>query len=237
MLKEVTKLFSYVEKSDATRSEYRYAIYDENCLQKRSGKTRLLTFSHLVSLYTLDPKYVLFRALRYFWERDPASRPLLALLTSYARDGILRSTAPFFVKIPKSSRILKVTLEEYINEQNPDRFNQITLQATVRNILSSWSQSGHVTGHIEKYRAQASPSSGAVSLALLLGYLTGARGENLFHSEFTNLLDCPFDVAVDLATDASRRGWIVMNRVGTIIEVLFPNLLTSQDMELLYEQD
>jgi hypothetical protein len=237
MLSELTTLLSYVEEVDAPLSEYKNAIYDDNCLQKRSGKTRLLTYQHLVSLYALDPKYVVFRALRYFWERDPAGYPLLAFLTAYARDSILSSTAPFFLKIPQSTLIPKVTLEEYIDKQSPGRFNQTTLQSTTRNIFSSWSQSGHVTGHVEKYRAQAIPSPGSVSLALLFGYLSGARGENLFHSEFANLLDCSFEVAVDLATDASKRGWIVMKRVGTIIEVLFPNLLTSKDMELLHEQD
>jgi hypothetical protein len=70
-----------------------------------------------------------------------------------------------------------------------------------------------------------------VSYALFLGYLNGVRGEALFHTEYAKLLDCSMERAIELAEDASRQGWIVFKRVGTVIEVLFPNLLTEEEME------
>ena len=50
------------------------------------------------------------------------------------------------------------------------------------------------------------------------------------------MLDCSFDKAIELAEEASRKGWIVFKRVGDVIEVLFPNLINEQEMEWLREQ-
>jgi hypothetical protein len=36
---------------------------------------------------------------------------------------------------------------------------------------------------------------------------------------------------MELAEQASRRGWIVCNRIGTVVEVRFPQLLTPQQQE------
>ena len=52
MLEELTALLTYVERSDADKRDYLRAIGDENCLGKRSGKTRILTYRHLVDLYS-----------------------------------------------------------------------------------------------------------------------------------------------------------------------------------------
>jgi hypothetical protein len=81
----------------------------------------------------------------------------------------------------------------------------------------------------------ATPST--VSLALLLGYVTGLRGESLLKSDYTRILDCSFERTVELAEDASRRGWISFKRVGQVVEVLFPNLITATEMEWLREQN
>lgn len=237
MLEELEALLSYVDRPDASLADYRQAICKDNCLRKRSGKTRILTYRHLVDLYALDPNYALFRALLYFWSRDPDGRPLLAFLAAYSRDSILRLTAPFFLKISQGVPMSREALEEFIDAQAPGRFSQATLKSTIRNISSTWTKSGHLSGRSQKVRSQATPTPGAVSFALFLGYLTGARGEALFHTDYAKLLDCSFEVAVELASSASQRGWIVQKRVGKVIEVLFPNLLTQEEVELTREQN
>jgi hypothetical protein len=78
---------------------------------------------------------------------------------------------------------------------------------------------------------------GTVSFALLLGYVRGLRGESLLKSDYTRMLDCSFDRTIELAEDASRRGWISLKRVGQVVEVLFPNLISAQEMEWLREQN
>ena len=41
---------------------------------------------------------------------------------------------------------------------------------------------------------------------------------------------------MELAEEASRRGWIVVKRLGDVVEVLFPNLLRAEDLECVREQ-
>ena len=236
MLEELGTLLTYVDQPEADKSEYLQAIDDENCLGKRSVKTRTLTYRHLVDLYALDRGSVLFRALLYFWNRDIDGQPLLALLCTYARDAIFRSTAPFILKAPVGETITRESLEESIDAQEPGRFSKATLKSTAQNINSTWTKSGHLNGRARKTRSSANPTAGSVSYALLLGYLTGVRGHSLFHTEYTKLLDCTFDKAIELAEEASRKGWIVFKRVGDVIEVLFPNLINREEMEWLREQ-
>lgn len=235
MLEELGMLLAYIGDANADKAAYFSAIEEANCLGKRSGKTRNLTYRHLVDLYALDPSFLLFRALVYFWQRDPGGQPLLALLCAYTRDAILRSTAPFLLAFPEGTSVTREEVEAFIENQYPDRFSKATLKSTAQNIRSTLTQSGHFVGHIHKVRAQATPTAGNVAYALLLGYLTGVRGENLLRTAYIQLLDCSFERAIELAEVASRRGWLVFKRVGAVIEVLFPNLVNAQEMEWLRE--
>ena len=237
MIAELGALLRHVDWPEAAKSDYLRAIDDENCLGKRSGKTRILTFRHLADLYSLNHTNVLFRALVYIWNRDPDGRPLLALLCTNSRDSIFRSTAPFILPRPDGATISRESLEEFIDNQEPGRFSKATLRSTAQNINSTWTKSGHLCGRVRKVRTRVNPTAGSVSYALLLGYLTGARGQTLFQTEYAKLLDCSFDEAIELAENASRKGWIVFKRVGDVIEVLFPNLINQEEMEWLREQN
>ena len=236
MLEELRTLLTYIDNPEADKSEYLKAINDENCLGKRSGKTRILSYQHLVDLYSLDRSNVLFRSLLYFWNRDTMGQPLLALLCTYARDSIFRFTAPFILTFQEGAMISRVSLEKFIESQEPCRFSKATLKSTAQNINATWTKSGHLYGRTRKVRSHANPTAGSVSYALFLGYLAGMRGQALFQTEFTKLLDCTLDRAIELAEEASRKGWIVFKRVGNVIEVLFPNLIDQEQMEKLREQ-
>jgi len=237
MLAELRALLSYVDTANAAKADYLEAIRTANCLGKRSGKTQALTFWHLADLYALDPSLLVFRALRFFWQRDGDGQPLLAALCAYSRDPILRATAPFVLGFQEGATVTREVMEEFIDGQEPGRFSKATLKSTAQNINSSWTQSGHLAGRVRKVRARAVAMPGPVSLALLLGYVSGLRGESLFKSDFTRMLDCSFEKMIELAEDASRRGWISLKRVGQVVEVLFPNLITAREMEWLREQN
>lgn len=237
MLVELRTLLSYFEHIDTPKVEYQNAIQIANCLGKRSGKTRTLTFRHLVDLYALDPSLLVFRALRFFWQRDVDGQPLLAALCAYSRDPILRATTPFVLGFQEGATVTREAMEEFIDAQEPGRFSKATLKSTAQNINSSWAQAGHLAGRVRKVRARAVATPSTVSLALLLGYVSGLRGESLLKSDFTRMLDCSFEKTIDLAENASRRGWISLKRVGQVVEVLFPNLITAQEMEWLREQN
>ena len=144
MLKELKSLFSCVTDPDASVDDYRSAIIVENCLGKRSEENRKISFSKLGYLYGLDPSFAVFRALRFFWERDKKGRPLLALLCAYARDNLLRLSAPVIFSIEEGQFLHKEVLEEHIFKEDPRRFSEATLKSTVRNLRASWTNSGHL---------------------------------------------------------------------------------------------
>ena len=237
MLEELKLLFSFVDDPDAGKSDYLRSIVEDNCLGKRSDRTRKLTARHLADLYVLDPDITLFRSLRYFWERDTEGQPLLAMICAIARDSILRSSVPFIHSFTKGQRVTREALEEFIDNRETGRFSPATLKSTAQNINSSWTQSGHLQGRVKKTRSQPKATPGTISYALLLGYLLGVRGESLFKTEYARLLDCSVEKLFELSAEASGKGWIVLKRLGSVIEVLFPNLLSQQEMEWVCEQN
>ena len=236
MLEELRLLFSFVDDPDAGKSDYLKSIIEDNCLGKRSDRTRRLTARHLIDLYGLNPDITLFRSLRYFWKRDTEGQPLLAMICAIARDSVLRSSIPFIHKFTVGQRVTREALEEFIDNLETDRFSPATLKSTAQNINSSWTQSGHLQGRVKKVRSQPKATPGAVSYALLLGYLLGVRGESLYKTEYVKLLDCSVEQSIELSAEASRKGWIVLKRLGSVIEVLFPNLLSDKEMEWVREQ-
>lgn len=196
----------------------------------------MLTAKHLVTLYSLDPSVTLFRALLYFWRRDTEGQPLLAFLCAYARDPLLRMSAPFIFQFVEGEAATREAMEEYIEGAFPGRFSKATLKSTAQNLNGTWTSSGHLSGKARKVRARATATAGSVAYAIFLGYLTGGRGEALFESEYARLLDCPKERAIELAEEASRHGWIVFKRVGNVMEVLFPNNITEQEGEWIRDQ-
>jgi hypothetical protein len=133
--------------------------------------------------------------------------------------------------------ITREKLEKYIEEKQPGRFSKATLKSTAININSTWTQSGHLEGKLKKYRSKAKASPGAVAYALLLAYFNGLRGILLFENDYAKILDCSKEHAIELAEHASRKGWMVFNRIGDVIEVGFPKLVNQIEMERTIEQD
>lgn len=236
MLGDLEHLLNYISDPDATKRIFIQAIETDNCLRKRSIRTRKLTARHLAALYSLVPQTTIFRTFLFFWRRDREGQPLLALLCAFARDTLLRMSAPCVLSIGEGDIMRREALEEYIDAMEPGRFSKATLKSTAQNINSTWTQSGHLKGKVKKVRSRAKATPGSTAYALFLGYLQGIRGEALFSSEYAKLLDCSVDRAIELAEEASRRGWIVFKRVGRVIEVLFPHLITEQEMEWIREQ-
>lgn len=237
MLKELTTLLETVSDPKASFDDYKKAIVEENCLGKPSMATRRYTADYLKALYALDPDVILFRVLRYFWDRDLSARPLIAFLCAYTRDPLLSGLTYFVLDLPEGKTPLKQNLEELIENKYPGRFSPAMKSSLGWNLLSSWTQVGFLRGRNPKIRSQALPTAGSTSYALLLGYLRGTRGPLLFETDYSRLLDCSSYRAIELAEEAARRGWIVFSRVGDVMEVSFPNFLNSQEMEWIREQN
>jgi hypothetical protein len=74
---------------------------------------------------------LVFRTLRFFWQRDVDAQPLLAALRAYSRDPILRATAPFVLDFQEGATVTREGMEEFIDAQEPGRFSKATLKSTV----------------------------------------------------------------------------------------------------------
>ena len=226
MLVELRALLAACSPCSAL-ADYRAAVVDENVLLKRTSTTRDATFYWLRTLYGLDPGVLLFRALRDLWDADAAAQPLLALLAAAAREPLLRATAPAVLDAPAESVVTPGMLAEAVSDTFPGRYNPRTLANIGGNAASSWTQSGHLRGRSPKRRARADSRPAAVAYALLLGYLTGARGEALFGTFWARLLDAPTYALHEQAVAAARDGWIEYRRAGDVTDVEPRHLLRN----------
>ena len=236
MFKELDLLFEDQEQG-APREAYVSAIIDQNCLGKQTVSTRKLTCQRLSELYGLDPSIPLFRILRYLWQVDETGRPLLALLTALARDPLLRITSPPILQMNTGEELMRQKLTDALRQSVRNRLNNGTLDTVVRNTSSSWTQSGHLTGRVRKYRQKVNPTPIVTAYALVLGYILGARGNGLFNTLWAEVLDTSHEELVSLATDAKRLGFLDLSQAGGVVEVSFTRLFTEDERHLIHGTD
>ena len=236
MFKELDLLFGDQEQG-ASREAYVSAIIDQNCLGKQTVSTRKLTCQRLSELYGLDPSILLFRVFRSLWQVNENGRPLLALLTALARDPLLRITSTPILQMKPGEELLRQKMKEALSKSVENRFNESTLDKVVRNTSSSWTQSGHLTGRVRKYRQKAKPTPIVTAYALVLGYVLGARGNGLFNTLWAKVLDTPQEELISLATDAKRLGFLDLSQAGGVVEVSFTRLFTEAERHLIHGTD
>ena len=233
MFKELALLLED-QDSNAPHEAYVSAIIDQNCLGKRTVSTRKLTCQRLSELYGLDPSIPIFRILRHLWQIDENGRPLLAFLTALARDPLLRVTSATILQIQSGEELMRQKLTDALRQSVDNRLNDGTLNTTVRNISSSWTQSGHLKGRVRKIRQRVSPTPIVTTYALLLGYILGARGNGLFSTFWAKVLDTSTEELISLGTDAKRLGFLDLSQAGGVVEVSFSRLLTENERQLIH---
>lgn len=230
MLGELTALFASTPK-DAPRAQYAHAVIEDNVLGKKTLSTRKLAFQRLSELYSFKASDPVFRSLRYLWFCDPREGPLLAILCSLTRDPLLRVSLEPVLATSPGHELSRQAVTDAIRLEAGHRLNSSTLDKVVRNTSSSWSQSGHLSGRVRKFRQTIQPGAVAVTYAVLLGYLQGHRGQSLFNTMWTRVLDAPLAEMRRLAADAKRLGYLDLKIAGEIIEISFPSLLTNQEIQ------
>lgn len=234
MLADLAQLLAATPAS-ATREDYRGAILDENVLGKATASTRFWSWKKLRELYGLDPRLAVFRCFRQLWDIDSAGRSLLALLCACARDPLLRTSAGVILQTRLGAVVSSGDFAQAMAKAAPDRFSPKTLEAMGIRLAASWTQSGHLAGGKIRQRAHPVLSPEAAVYALVLGRLAGARGQLLFSTLWTALLDATTEAVYDLAAVASQRGRIDLRRVGSVVDVGFPRLLTPEEEVALRE--
>lgn len=220
LLRELSELLKALP-SDASRSDYRAAIVDENILAKPTLSTRMTTGQCLTQLYGLDLKVPLFRVMRRLWALDrsnPGGRPILALLTALARDPLLRLTAGPVLSLRVGEKLARTELAALIRQQTLPRFNDAVLNKIATNAATSWTHSGHLEGRIGKARRLVSPTPATVALAIWLGESEGLAGLSLIDSRWAAVLDVPGGAMLEYAAHASRLGLIRLRAAGNVVE-------------------
>ncbi len=200
------------------RAAYAAAIIEDNCLEKPTASTRRISNQRLAELYALDPFVVIFRVLRKLWDVDAQARPLLATLVALARDPLFMASAIPVLSQPAGVQIQRSPIRDALHKLAGARMNEATLDKVVRNVSSSWTQSGHLQGRTFKFRQRVQAPPTAVAFALWLGNAAGFRGEELLTSGWITALDCTASSARGLALKAKRVGLIDLRISGDVIE-------------------
>jgi len=223
MLTELSAAFAAVPEG-ATREDFAKAIIDGNCLGKATTATRRLTNQRLSELYALDPEVPIFRVLRRLWAADDAGRPLLALQCAIARDPLLAATVEPILSLRPGNDLQRDAIGAALREVVGDRLSDATIDKVIRNVSSSWAQSGHLVGRTFKKRAQVRPTPGTVAFGLYLGHAAGFRGMQLFSTAWLSVLDCIPASARDMAVEAKRAGLIDLRISGEVIDLVLDRL-------------
>jgi hypothetical protein len=157
--------------------------------------------------------------LRRLWAVDHQGGPLLALLAAIARDPLLAASVPAIVELQPGTSLNRDRLTEALRSVTGDRLNDATLDKVVRNVASTWQQSGHLEGRTFKKRRLVEPTAAAFTFALFLAYAAGFRGADLLTSPWVNLLDISPSKAHALAQEAKRIGLIDFRMAGDVVAV------------------
>ena len=234
MLADLRVLFSHVPAS-ALRSDYAQAIFTDNVLAKPTKKARELALRHLTTLYGLDARLPLFRALRRLWPVDEAAQPVLALTAALARDPLLRGTQAFILSQQPGAQVFREDLERRLAGDHQDRFSPASLKSFAQNVNGSWTAAGFLSGRIRKTRSIPVVTPANVAFSLFLGHLEGLSGQRLFMSPWMRLLPGSPDALEALANSAFHRGLLVFLNAGGVKEVRFPDYLTPEEEQMCQE--
>ncbi len=211
----------------APAEAYRSAVLEDNALGKKTAGGREWAFRQLRRFYALNPQVLLFRALRDLWDDESAGQPLLALLCAMARDSVLRASSTVIVNAQIGAVIGPRDFEEAIEATFTGAYGDNTRRTTAQKLASSWAQAGHL--HAEavtrKVRRRVACTPAALAYALMLGHLQGARGQAVFDTLWTAVLDQSEAHLMELAFSASQRRFMEFRSAGGVVDVSFNELL------------
>jgi len=230
MLKELEELLDNSQLG-TTRDDYLKLIIESNILAKPTISSRNKTAKYITGLYSLSTNVLIFKILGYLWQSEKDGHALLAFLCAYARDSLLRDVAESILSISAGFELSLDLIKDELENKHPGRFSPGTLHSTAQNIASSFQQSGHLSGRRIKIRTNPSVTPANVAYALLLGYLSGVRGQRLFKTEWAKLLDISEGRISSFAGQAHRLGWMEFRNIGNVVDISFNNLLTKEEKE------
>ena len=106
-----------------------------------------------------------------------------------------------------------------IATEYPDRYSPKMMKSLAQNCVSSWTQSGHLRGRVNKRRCVAEPSAETAAFAALLGTLAGFGGPALLRSPWMRLLDRPEADILSLLRRAESAGLTRIRAGGGVVQI------------------
>ena len=208
-----------VLRSGAVGEEVDRLVLEENLLEKATTSGRSLTLQRLRELYAFDEALPLYRVLRELWRLDSKSLPLLALLAALARDPLLRATAPTILELSAGSEVNRTAVKAALATAVGSRMSEATLDKVVRNALSSWAQSGHLSGRTFKVRTKVFASPSAMAFAIWLAQAAGWKGQEILESGWVKVLDCDSVERSALLERTRAAGLVQVRQLGATLEI------------------
>jgi hypothetical protein len=227
MLAELAAVLAAVPVGSGA-ADYREAILQRNVLGKDTDSTRQKSLRHLRELYALNEATPIFGLLRKLHTLDASSLPLLAVQVAWARDPLFRATTPPVMDASEGERVETASLAQAFEAAFPSQYSQVSRNTAARNAASSWTQSGHLTGHARKTRQRIKPTAVAVTMAFFLGNIAGYHGAAVFSNPWCALLDLNAVRARAMGQEAHRAGLLNLRAVGEVVELSFPLLAEFQ---------
>jgi hypothetical protein len=227
MLAELAAVLAAVPVGSGA-ADYREAILQRNVLGKDTDSTRQKSLRHLRELYALNEATPIFGLLRKLHTLDASSLPLLAVQVAWARDPLFRATTPPVMDASEGERVETASLAQAFESAFPNHYSEVSRNTASRHAASSWTQSGHLTGHSNKTRQHIKPTAAAVTMAFFLGNIAGYHGAAVFSNPWCALLDLNADRARAMGLEAHRAGLLNLRAVGEVVELGFPLLAEFQ---------
>lgn len=195
------------------------AILRENLLGKSSIRARKAALYRLRQLYGIGGARPICIVLRRLWERDPAGRPMLALLCALARDPTLRAGAAAVLDAALGEPVRWPAVAAAFETVHPGRLGEKMAKSLAQHAASTWTQAGFLKGAVRKERIRAYPTPATAAYAALIAGFCGFAGMRLVECRWLDVLDHPVEDRVALLRRAEGLGLARVRHIGDVLEI------------------
>lgn len=223
MFAELARVMDHAAQDDSYMESLK-----ENITNKSTKSNQEKTLRYLTQLYGFDYTEPAFKCFKYFWQQaDEKNKPLITLLFALGRDYLLSESIPVVLSVLSGRQVSTIFFKQNLVAHHPGRFSESSQEAIAQRLASSWKQAGYITGKVKNIRTQTHPGYLVVSLALLLSYLNGDRGDFILKSKWVKALGIGEDQVRELAFEAAKRDLLQYQFAGAITTISFTNLFNK----------
>lgn len=222
-----SRTIMYKELSDliAQRLFFDNQILESNPIYKATRSNLQKTIRHLSKLYSFDSDDELWQIFVYLFKKaNDSEKRLLTIIYALFNDELLSASIPLILETKLGTRIPTHSIQKILQGIYPDKYTQITLSSSARNIASSWKQAGFIQGKVKNIRVHVHPGYLSVLFAMYLGYQTGLRDKELFTSKWGKLLEMPESKIRESLSIAALNEFIDYRYAGGVTVLNFDKL-------------